>query len=192
MREWDTVCEHFRELIQKFPSTKTDASEQLARALLRVKEAKEGIYDIERLYEEACIERKRRLDVADYRGPISIEEIPNKGKGYVAIEDIAKGTLLLAEKAFSMAFDDESEGILLCLNTITNVSQDPSKLLAILGVIHNLRYNPSKTRQFYSLYAGSGFSRSNGQQFPEGTILIYLHCLDLNASNKICVYWAPN
>ena len=174
MREWDTVCEHFRELIRKFPNTKTDASEQLVRTLKRVKEAN-GVYDIERMYQEACVERKRRLDAADYRGPINIEEIPNKGKGYVATEDIAKGTLLLAEKAFSCAFDDEFEGTLICLDTITNVRQDPSQLLTILGVIHNLRYNPSKTRQFYSLYAGSGFSRSNGQQFPEGPILIYFN-----------------
>ena len=184
MREWDTVCEHFRELIRKFPNTKTDAFEQLVRTLKRVKEAK-GVYDIERLYEEACIERKRRLDVADYQGPISIEEIPNKGKGYVATEDIAKGTLLLAEKAFSCAFDDEFEGTLICLDTITNVRQEPSQLLTILGVIHNLRYNFSKAQKFYSLYAGSRFSCSNEQQFPEGAILIliYLYCLDFNSRN---------
>ena len=150
-----------------------------------MKESKEGIYDIERLYQEACVEKKRRLDIADYRGPISIEEIPNKGKGYVATEDIAKGTLLLAEKAFSCAFDDEFEGTLICIDTITNVIQDPEQLLTTLGVIHNLRYNPSKTCQFYSLYAGPGFPRSNDQQFPEGTILIYLHCLNFNAFRNL-------
>ena len=132
---------------------------------MRLKEAK-GVYNIERLYDESCV--KRRLDVADYRGPISIEEIPNKGKGYVATEDIAKGTLLLAEKAFSCAFDDESEGILFCLNTITNICQEPSKLLTIIGAIDKLRYNPSKRREFYSLYAGPGFPRSNEQQNLEG------------------------
>ena len=184
MREWDTACEHFRELIQKFPNTKTDAFEQLVRTLKHVKEAK-GVYDIERLYREACVERKRRLDAADYRGPINIEEIPNKGKGYVATEDIAKGTLLLAEKAFSCAFDDEFEGTLICLDTITNVREEPSQLLTILGIIHNLRYNFSKAQEFYSLYAGPGFPRSNGQQFPEGTVLnlIYLYCLDFSSRN---------
>ena len=135
-----------------------------------MKESKEGVYDIERLYQEACVERQRQLDVADYRGPISIKEIPNKGKGYVATEDITKGTLLLAEKAFSSAFDDEFEELFIRVNMIENFKQAPTGMLKILGVIHNLRYNPSKREAFYSLYAGPDFSRPSQQQFPEGFV----------------------
>lgn len=166
LREWETAREYFQKLIETFPSTQTDASEQLARTRKRLIERNEGVYDIERLYEEAYIEKKRRLDVADYRGPIEVEKIPNKGKGFVASKDIAKGTLLLAEKAYSCAYNEESDESFL--------NGMPSFFLTILGAIHNLQSNSSKTRELYSLYAGPNFSHCNEQQISEGSILHYL------------------
>lgn len=176
LRDWDKARVHFSDLIRKFPNCKTnsDAVSWLCKTLKRMKESTQGIYDIERLYKEAYVEKNRRIDVADYRGPIEIAEIPNKGKGFVASKDIKKGTLLLAEKAFSCGYDGEleDEGSLLFLNTIINSAQETSKLLTILGTIQNLRHNPSKAGELYSLYAGPHLHRSNASelehQFPEG------------------------
>jgi hypothetical protein len=54
----------------KFPSN-PDANGALTRALERAREAKEfGPADIQRLYEETFRKGKRRVDVADWIGPL--------------------------------------------------------------------------------------------------------------------------
>ena len=143
---------------------------------MRVKESTQGVYDIQRLYEDACDKKRRLLDVANYLGPINISQIPNKGRGFVASEDIAKGTLLLAETAYSCGYDDEITGLLVCFNTITNHGQDASRLLTVIRAINNLRYDPSKAKELYSLYAGD--SLLSEQHYSEGLefIIFLLFC----------------
>lgn len=168
LRCWDNALDHFQTLLEKFP-TKPGVFERLTQTLERIKESKRGVYDIERLYNEAFVEKRRQIDRADYLGPISLVDT-NNGKGYIASKYIVKGTLLLAEKAFSSAYGDEFKGTLVFGNTtMDNFNLEKlSKFLLIQEVINNLRYNPSKSVDLYSLYAGTGFSRLNVEQLPEG------------------------
>lgn len=78
MRDWDKAVEHLRALHADFPQNECKGDE-LQKAMARHQESKTGKFNIDRLYREAYKERKRRLDVADYVGPMKVVDIPGKG-----------------------------------------------------------------------------------------------------------------
>jgi hypothetical protein len=71
-------------------------------------------------------------------------------------EDVPKGTLLLAEKAYAIAFEqtDDSLRTLYSVNLITNEENNGSKLLCMIEAIQKLKREPQTANQLYGLYAG--------------------------------------
>ena len=174
LRQWEKARGHFEELLRKFPETKTDANEQMLRCGQRINEAKTGAFDREKLYDEVYGKRQRRLDVADYKGPIEVANVPGKGKGLVATQDITPGTLLLVEKAFVISYPNEHqiEDASILFDTIDSVDRVCKKeeLLNLQETINQLRVMPTSTTQFYALYAGSDYPRTTdgSEQLPTG------------------------
>ena len=78
--------------------------------------------------------------MADYTGPIKVVDIPGKGKGIVVKEDVKKGTLLLAAKAYASDFQHDA-------------SVDGLGFLGQL-VIEKLEKNPQTAKDLYALKAG--------------------------------------
>jgi hypothetical protein len=54
------------------------------------------------------------FEFPDYIGPVELCDIPGKGKGLVASQDIEKGSLLLASKAFSLTYEPQNDIHLIC------------------------------------------------------------------------------
>ena len=148
----------------------------MRRSEQRLNESKKGAFDIGTLYDEVYVKRNRRLDVANYRGPIRFADVPGKGKGLVATRDIAKGTLLLVEKAFVFSCPDEHQidGDAILLATSSNRICKKEQLLTFQEALNKLRAQPAKTTQFYTLYAGPDHQRNTfgSEQLPIGWYLL--------------------
>ena len=110
--------------------------------------------------------------MADYKGPIEVADVPGKGKGLVATRDIAQGTLLLVDKAFVISYPDEHqiEGDSIFLAITTNRIGKKDQSLTFQEAINKLRIMPTKTTEFYKLYAGPDYPRttSGSDQLPTG------------------------
>ncbi|KAH7704106.1 TPR domain protein [Aphelenchoides avenae] len=100
MGKWEEAVDHYTELCKAFPSNE-DAQDGLRVANARLNEARSGKYDFESLH-MAAMTGETDVDVADYVGPMEVVDIPGKGKGVVATQDVKKGTLLLVSKAFAI------------------------------------------------------------------------------------------
>ena len=157
------------------------------RSEQRINESKTGAFDIPKLYDEVYVKRNRRLDVADYKGPIEVADVPGKGKGLVATRDIVAGTLLLVEKAFVISYPDEHqiEDDSIFLATTTNRIGKKDLSLTFQEAINKLRVMPTKTTEFYKLYAGPDYPRttSGSEQLPTGW---YWHFYTLELPYIIC------
>lgn len=128
--------------ILKELETSTEIQNLLQSTQQRLEEQQHGRYDIRGIIEES--RSMHYLDHADYVGPVRVTNIPGKGRGVVATEDIAEGTLLLCSKAFAIVFEDErKEGV--------EVSTNASILAKIVCKLQN---EPLATADIYNLYAG--------------------------------------
>uniref|UniRef100_A0AC35EZW4 SET domain-containing protein n=1 Tax=Panagrolaimus sp. PS1159 TaxID=55785 RepID=A0AC35EZW4_9BILA len=76
VREWRKAADHFLEVLKEFPANKL-ASTELKRATSRLSEQKNGKFNFKSIFGESKKE-KAELDVADYKGPIEIANIPGK------------------------------------------------------------------------------------------------------------------
>jgi TPR repeat protein len=159
MRKWSLAIEHFRELVE-VPWFRNHAARELARSEARMRESQTGEYDIGKMATLANAAILKRtyisLDVADYVGPIRIADTPGKGKGLIATRDIRRGTLILAEKAFAIGY--EEGGCSHHMNYFSNI-------------IRALQRNPERTSEFYSLYGGPDIDRN--ELIPDGIIDIH-------------------
>uniref|UniRef100_A0A915D840 SET domain-containing protein n=1 Tax=Ditylenchus dipsaci TaxID=166011 RepID=A0A915D840_9BILA len=155
LRNWESACNHFKQLIQDYPSN-NEAKVELKNTLARLHESETGQYDLVKLYNLSANQQVRRLDVADYTGPVCIADVQGKGKGLVASRDVPRGTLLLVSKAFSIAYKDELPNAeLFCVNLLTNKADRPSQTLNIIRTIQTLKCNPAMAADLYALFAGN-------------------------------------
>jgi hypothetical protein len=80
-------------------------------------------------------------------------------------QDVPKGTLLLAEKAYAMASQQDlirmsSMKKVRGYNLITNELNETSQMLCKTEVIQKLRREPNTAPALYGLYAGEGVDRT--------------------------------
>uniref|UniRef100_A0A914Q547 SET domain-containing protein n=1 Tax=Panagrolaimus davidi TaxID=227884 RepID=A0A914Q547_9BILA len=135
MREWKKAADHFLEVLKEFPANEF-ASKELKRATSRLTEERNGKFDFKSIFVESKKE-KAELDVADYKGPIEIANIPGKGRGMIATKDIKEGTLLAVSKSFASAYEQD-----LPVNLIPEISE---QVLTPTNV---------KAKELYDLYSG--------------------------------------
>uniref|UniRef100_A0A915CL16 SET domain-containing protein n=1 Tax=Ditylenchus dipsaci TaxID=166011 RepID=A0A915CL16_9BILA len=155
MRNWKLACHYFKQLSQQYPSNK-EAQSELKKTLARFHESEIGQYDLVQLYTLSAKQKVRRLDVADYTGPVCIIDVQGKGKGLVASRDLPKGTLLLVSKAFSIAYKDELPNTAFFgLNLLTRQVDSASQALNVIRTIQTLKCNPEMAGDLYALFAGN-------------------------------------
>uniref|UniRef100_A0A915D845 Uncharacterized protein n=3 Tax=Ditylenchus dipsaci TaxID=166011 RepID=A0A915D845_9BILA len=155
LRNWKLACQYFKQLIQNYPSN-NEAKVEFKNTLARLHESETGQYDLVKLYNLSAKQQVRRLDVADYTGPVCIADVQGKGKGLVASRDVPRGTLLLVSKAFSVAYKDELPNAdVFCLNLLTNKADRSSQALNIIRTMQTLKCNPEMAADLYALFAGN-------------------------------------
>uniref|UniRef100_A0AC34FZV2 SET domain-containing protein n=1 Tax=Panagrolaimus sp. ES5 TaxID=591445 RepID=A0AC34FZV2_9BILA len=106
---------------------------------------------------------KIEMDVADFTGPIEIANIPGKGRGIIASEDIKAGTLLIVSKAFASGYSQDFLGP---MNSAT--AKNVAQTLLINKAMKNLQKNPHRAKEVYDLYAGDDDMEK--EEIPEGII----------------------
>lgn len=91
MRQWQKAIDHFEKLLAQFYSSNQSPlfRQELANAKMRLNEEQTGKYNLQMLYEQSQ-RGVLHFDVADYTGPVIVKEVPGKGKGLVATENIKK------------------------------------------------------------------------------------------------------
>lgn len=167
MRQYSLAAESFRKCVDINNKNKK-AVEDLARCEERTRESRTGFYDMRRLI-SLVKEGVLRLDVADYVSDlIKIADIPNKSKGIVATERIKRGTLLVASKAASIAYDSECSTKVISVNFYTKKMDQPSNNQNLVNLFHKLQHDPYLAKKVYELYAGPDIDRD--QVVPEGIV----------------------
>ncbi|KAH7716361.1 TPR domain protein [Aphelenchoides avenae] len=141
MRKWELSVDHYEELLAVSPSNE-DAQNGILAALSRLAEAHTGNYDFGKLY-EAALQGEMDVDVADYVGPIEVVDIPGKGKGTVATQDVKKGTLLLVSKAFATA--TSSMGLVTAIEE--RLARQPERIGEVAGLYYGRERNAAKTQK---------------------------------------------
>jgi tetratricopeptide (TPR) repeat protein len=163
LREWQTAADTFLRLKENYQTgDRYDA--HLARAQARLRESRTGGY-VMKPFARTC-GRLVKHDVADYTGPVSVTPIPGKGQGLIADTDIARGTLLLASKAFAMAPPDNSVGL----------SSPGPRFLLLLEIMKRFCDHPLGTSELYRLDSDD---IPRDSQLPDGVV-------DVNRMQKIC------
>uniref|UniRef100_A0AC35F0H7 SET domain-containing protein n=1 Tax=Panagrolaimus sp. PS1159 TaxID=55785 RepID=A0AC35F0H7_9BILA len=165
MREWQKAANHFVEVMKEFPMNKL-ASEQFKHATVRLSEQRNGKFDFKSMLLESKKE-KAAIDVSDYTGPIKIANIPGKGRGIIATEDIKEGTLLAVSKAFASGYSQDFPPILFAIDLIRKEGGNAAQMLQIVRVMQNLQNNPQRAAEVYDLYAGD---MKQDEEIPFGII----------------------
>lgn len=146
-------------LTAKFPVS--DAGKfELGRVQLRMKEQKDGIYDFTRMY-RAATRPPHRLDCATFIGPVTVREIPKKGRGLVTTKKVKVGDLLFCEKAFSYGHRESSTkggtggSVGMLVNVGTKRVTLGTHVSLLTDIYQKLQSNPSTMAPFLDLYSGA-------------------------------------
>ena len=75
----------------------------------RLDEKFNGKFNVAELFNKKQNSIAPRLDIADYIGPIEVKNIEGRGRGVLATEDVAPGTLMLVGKAVGTCYPSDAD-----------------------------------------------------------------------------------
>lgn len=156
-RKFPLAKSTFITLLQTFP-TSQQAKDGIAKCEAREKEAATGEFDFVGMYKAGKKGGAVRLDVADYQGPMKVEEIATRGggRGIVATRQIKAGEVMLVERAFDVSFVQDLDEK--CLVTSIDILRRDVKfntgISHVAGIVSKLIDDPSLIPIIDSLYAG--------------------------------------
>ena len=152
MRKFETSLQTFGECLAVNPHNK-EALDGLNQSKQRVLESKTGAYNFEHLVTRQDI---LRFDVADFKSDlIRISEMPNKGKGVIAVKNIKKGTFLVGSKALAIMYESENDGRSRPIHS-EYFYMHGTKSLTPCSIVtaQALEGNPDMANEFYQLFSG--------------------------------------
>ncbi|KJX98290.1 TPR domain-containing protein [Zymoseptoria brevis] len=146
-----------------------DAIRELVRTERRLREQETGTYTFDDMVE--TVKRKqRRLDHADYDLKVISRQSKTGGNGLFANESIKAGELVLCEKAYAVAFNDENETE---STVIINMNRDTMSMgthaTRLVSVMHKLMHNPEQASKFSKLYDG-GYQPKSITSLVDGVV----------------------
>ena len=159
LRRYEECRARLTQVIVLYPAN-LQARKDLDRCNIRLRE-QQGEYDYGAMLDEAVRKSPAPdMDRGSYIGSVEVRlcAIESRGRGLFTTKDVKAGELLLVEKAFTVAFQDEDD---------PNAPYEPStglrssKPLARLRAelttttFAKLHRNPSALKAFASLYPGS-------------------------------------
>lgn len=147
----------FEEALKLVPDDKI-ATANLKRIALRLSEQEKGDYNIKKI--KAGLSRSRpAADAATFTGSTEVKDSPGRGFGLFATRDIPAGEIIMAEKAFCVAWGHED----LALSAMTHDIRDDRIRASPAGLtrsmVQKLLNNPSTIEDIFSLcgdYRGEG------------------------------------
>uniref|UniRef100_A0AC34G248 SET domain-containing protein n=1 Tax=Panagrolaimus sp. ES5 TaxID=591445 RepID=A0AC34G248_9BILA len=166
MQKFEESANLFVEVVKKFPGNVT-AREQLKRTMARLAEQRHGKFNFKAMYLESKKE-KPELDVADYIGPIKVENIPGKGRGIIATKDIKEGTLLAVSKAYASGSSQDFSGVMIAVDRKRAYSC--AQIMQVFKTTEKLSKNPNDAKKLYDLSQGDVDMDSEKEEVPYGVI----------------------
>ena len=139
----------FETLLAAFPGSEA-ATKELRRTEDRLREQDHGLFNFMAMHEAAAEKAPPCLDIATYKGLVTIKMTEGHGRGLFSTRDVAAGDLLLCEKAFSYSFLDNSST---SLRSASAVKGTPADLVTTTA--HKLLRNPSAISTVTSLHHGT-------------------------------------
>lgn len=110
LRRWQDAQQAYHQATGGKLLSMDDPIEQgLERCRRRIQEQATGDYDDVGLFRQVQRDGLRRLDVADYIGPVEVAEYPGMGRGYRTTRDVKAGEMLVVEKALARVEPEKSE-----------------------------------------------------------------------------------
>lgn len=147
-----------RDLFLEFEEKISEAKEWWEKAEKRVVEQTMGQYDLVRMFRDSNTKSNIRLDIADYIGHVTVQDVSGVGggRGVVAVEDVQPGELIMMTKAFSIVYRDDlptDQGIL-SLNFYTSRQDKTNSVYLRQDIAYKLSDQPEKLSRVLNLYAG--------------------------------------
>jgi tetratricopeptide (TPR) repeat protein len=95
-------------------------------------------------------------DVCEYTGPVTLHDIPMKGRGLVATEDIQPGQIVIISKAFALAkLKKKEEVVQISMNLDTKRMNLPGHEALVAQIAYKIYFEPESGKELYDLFAGS-------------------------------------
>ena len=153
-----TLSEKEMKAVQREQTCAQIMQEDIKRAISETR----GVYNMKELMHESKTEAGISKKHMNYESPLIRlqNNIPKKGRGFIATTSISAGQLVIASKAFVMAPAMDSMAGMTTMTTEfsahSNMYSTGAQLLPI--VIRQLILHPEMGRELYSLTAGSSYT----------------------------------
>ncbi|KAJ9623481.1 hypothetical protein H2203_005741 [Taxawa tesnikishii (nom. ined.)] len=172
----------FFEQQQKLTPSDKDASANLRRLAIRLREQETGAYDFSKL--RAALSRARsRVDAADFIGNTEIKESPGRGRGLFATRDIPAGEIVMCEKAFCVVWGHEREAQTAMTYDVRDDRIRASPLGLTTSLVQKLLSNPSQIGRVMDLWGDYRGDGENVYRTEEGPVVDTFRVHDIVSRN---------
>ncbi|KAI8919822.1 hypothetical protein DFJ77DRAFT_217011 [Powellomyces hirtus] len=115
-----------------------------------------------------------RFDLASFRQEAEVKSVEGQGRSLFAKEYIQQGDVVLVEKAFCVAFKEETR-MSGCFSFIINVNtkrgQVGAQAALLVNLVVKLRHNPVQAGQYLDLYDGGHFDSKEAKLLENGMVI---------------------
>lgn len=151
----------FSKILKSTPKD-ADAMRELKRTIRRQIEQTSGEYNFESMA-DSVNPQHTRLDHADYTAKVQPRKSKIGGNGLFATTAISAGELVLCEKAFVVAFEEDQATE---LTVIINLNRDSASVgthaTRLVATVHKMLHNPKQAAKFLQLYDGGYSPKASG------------------------------
>lgn len=159
LQRFQESCNVLERLVRDYPDSESEseANHELKRTIRRVREENTGKYTFWELLKKARDPYPPNIECASYFGPTMVKQSESRGRGLFTTQAVKAGDLLLCEKAFEIAYADEStKFISLVYNPETGVKEFcGTEATLVTKLAQKLRRNPSLAQSFTALHDGT-------------------------------------
>lgn len=154
LRRWENAMETYKSML-RLNHDPTVATRGIALLRQRLEEVSSGKYDFVKLYKMESKDRRVRLSIGDYVGPMEIVQHPTYGRALRSTEDLKIGTVILvtAAQAYATPHDSQRSTLLPMFMPHGRVMPTVSTMLR-REVAYKLLHNWAFCQQIHELYAG--------------------------------------
>lgn len=161
-------AKRFFEEQQKLTPDDTDATTNLRKIEMRLREQETGTYDWKGI--RAGLSRARpRVDAASFTGNTEVKDSLGRGRGLFVTRDVPAGELVVCEKAFCVIWSHEHEALTAMTYDVRDDRIRVSPVGLTKAIVQKLLGNPSQSKRvmdLYGDYAGDGNDISRTEDGP--------------------------
>ena len=148
-------CQRYLQALLSLNEHNEEVKHELTRAAARLEEQAYGTYNFHDMF-QAVTSTNFRLDRTSFTKRVEVRTAGKRGRGLFTTEAVKAGELVLCEKAFCVAYEEDNPGELhLLINLNTNRITLSGQAVLLTEVIQMVYRNPSLGKKLLDLYSGS-------------------------------------